>query len=61
MLVTVTLNMVYTLEIGVDRTPTKAIMLCPKCNAELECLGFGEYAILKLRLILSRTVQVDSS
>ena len=51
MLVTVTLNLTYTLMVGAEPTAIKKpAVRCPECGGELECLGVGEYAILKLRL-----------
>ena len=51
MLVTVTLNLTYTLMVGAEPTAIKKpAARCPECGGELECLGVGEYAILKLRL-----------
>jgi hypothetical protein len=62
MLVTVTLNMVYTLEVGVDlASQPKAVVLCPKCNGPLQCLGVGKYAIAKLRTVMNRSMKLDSS
>ena len=51
MLVTVTLNLTYTLMVGAEPSAVKKpAARCPECGGELECLGVGEYAILKLRL-----------
>jgi hypothetical protein len=64
MLVTVTLNMVYTLEFGLESSlPTKPPVLCPDCGGPLLCLGFGERAILNLKLLLlsSQPAVIDSS
>lgn len=63
MLVTVTLNLTYTLLVGTEPVAVnKPAARCPECGGELECLGVGEYAIRKLRLRAS-SVQaiVDSS
>lgn len=62
MLVTVTLNMTYTLIVGAEPMAVKKpAARCPDCGGELECLGVGEYAILKLRLIAARAQAIDSS
>lgn len=64
MLVTVTLNIVYTLEVGLEYSlPTKPPVLCPDCGGPLQCLGFGEQAILNLKLLMlvSRPSVIDSS
>ena len=51
MLVTVTLNLTYTLMVGAEPMAIKKpAAKCPECGGELECLGVGQYAILKLRL-----------
>jgi hypothetical protein len=62
MLVTVTLNMTYTLIVGPEPTPApKSAALCPKCGGQLECLGFGERAILRLKTIINGVTLIDSS
>jgi hypothetical protein len=62
MLVTVTLNMIYTLIVGpVPGPPLKPKLLCPNCGGQLECLGFGEQAMLKLKMIVSGLTVIDSS
>lgn len=62
MLVTVTLNMVYTLIVGPEsQTPPKPKAACPDCGGSLECLGFGERAILKLKMMMSGPILIDSS
>jgi hypothetical protein len=40
MLVTVTLNMVYTLTVLMKPIQEKRSMLCPDCGGEMMCLGF---------------------
>ena len=51
MLVTVTLNLTYTLMVGAEPMAIKSQQRnVPECGGELECLGVGQYAILKLRL-----------
>jgi preprotein translocase subunit Sec63 len=62
MLVTVTLNMTYTLIVGAESTSMKKpAARCPDCGGELECLGVGKHAMLKLRLIAARVQAIDSS
>lgn len=62
MLVTVTLNMVYTLDVGLQPSvPTKPSGVCPDCGGQLQCLGFGERAILKLKLLLLSGPAVNDS
>lgn len=62
MLVTVTLNMTYTLIVGAEATSmNKSAARCPDCGGELECLGVGKHAMLKLRLIAARVQTIDSS
>jgi hypothetical protein len=62
MLVTVTLNLVYTLNVGAEASlPPKPKAACPDCGGSLECLGFGERAILKLKIIMSEQTLIDSS
>ena len=51
MLVTVTLNMTYTLIVGAEPAMKKPAARCPDCGGELECLGVGKHAMLRLRLI----------
>lgn len=53
MLVTITLNMVYTLVVGPrSEMSTRPKARCSACGSELECLGCGARAILKLKLIM---------
>ena len=62
MLVTVTLNMVYTLIVGTPSLPPKPRRSCPDCGGELECLGVGSQALSKLRKLVMRGVSsIDSS
>ncbi len=62
MLVTVTLNLTYTLMVGAEPIVMKRpAARCPDCGGELECLGVGEHAMLRLRLIASRAQLTDSS
>jgi hypothetical protein len=62
MLVTVTLNMTYTLIVGAEPMAVKKpAARCPDCGGELECLGVGEYAMQRLRLIASLARHIDSS
>jgi Putative transposase len=61
-LVTVTLNMTYTLIVGPEPgRPLKPKPLCPNCGGQLECLGFGESAMRKLKMIVSGLTLIDSS
>ena len=62
MLVTVTLNMLYTLVVGPESCPpAKPAPKCPDCGGPLECLGFGQSAMLKLMLIFEEMALIDSS
>ncbi|MFO0941028.1 MAG: transposase [Pirellulales bacterium] len=61
MLVTVTLNMTYTLMGAEPIAMKRPAARCPECGGELECLGVGEHAMLRLRLIAARAQLVDSS
>jgi Putative transposase/Transposase zinc-binding domain len=62
MLVTVTLNMSYSLIVGAEPTAMKkSAARCPECGGELECLGVGQHAMLRLRLIASLAQLIDSS
>ena len=64
MLVTVTLGMVYTLEVGLPSSlPTRPPVPCPVCGGPLRCLGLGQRAILQLKLLpwLGGPAAIDSS
>jgi hypothetical protein len=47
MLVTVTLNMVYTLTVSMRPIKEKRALLCPDCGGELICLGFVEASAVR--------------
>ena len=52
----------YTLMVGAEPTTIKKpAARCPECGGELECLGVGEYAILKLRLRAAHAQAIDTS
>jgi hypothetical protein len=52
----------YTLMVGAEPTVIKKpATRCPECGGELECLGVGQYAMLKLRLIAAHAQAIDSS
>ncbi len=62
MLVTVTLNMTYTLIVGAKSVATRGQRRgCPECGGELECLGVGKHAMLRLRLRAAYVQAIDSS
>lgn len=62
MLVTVTLSMTYTLLVGAEPTVIKRpAVKCSACGGDLECLGFGQYAMLRLRLMAASAQPIDSS
>jgi hypothetical protein len=61
-LVTVTLNMSYSLIVGAEPTAVKKpAARCPECGGELECLGVGQHAMLRLRLIVTRAQSLDQN
>lgn len=61
MLVTVTLNMVYTLTVGAEPPPVPRRAQCPHCGGELRCLGFAAQDIRQLAGPIMQTPLLDSS
>lgn len=64
MLVTITLNMVYTLIVTPQaKALSKPSQTCPDCGSPLQCLGFGRQALEKLNTIrwLQQQACIDTS
>ena len=61
MLVTVTLNMVYTLTVGAMPQPAPRRAQCPHCGGELRCLGFAAQDIRQHAGPIMQTPLLDTS